>query len=78
MELGNLISDGKGKGSRATTRGRNTDALIRLRPLHSSDEGPVIGLERRGQTIGVALGQPKGRSLTMQWKAGYLPRWYEP
>ena len=45
MELGTLIGDAKGKGSRATTRGRNTDALIRLGPLHSSVEGPVMGLE---------------------------------
>jgi hypothetical protein len=51
----------------------STNALIRVGLLHSSDEGPVMGLERREQVIAIALGQPKGRSLTMQWGAG-IPR----
>ena len=38
-----------------------------------SDEAPVIGVERREQVIEIALGQPKGRSLTMQWGDG-IPR----
>jgi hypothetical protein len=51
----------------------STNALIRVGLLHSSDEGPVMGLERREQVIEIALGQPKGRSLTMQWGDG-IPR----
>ena len=72
-ELVSLISDVKEKGTRPTSRGRNTNALIRVGLLHSSDEGPVMGLERREQVIEIALGQPKGRSLTMQWGDG-IPR----
>jgi hypothetical protein len=55
------------------TEAESTNALIRVGLLHSSDEGPVMGLERREQVIEIALGQPKGRSLTMQWGDG-IPR----
>jgi hypothetical protein len=73
MELGTLIGDAKGKGSRATTRGRNTDALIRLGPLHSSVEGPVMGLERRERLSQLGFGQPAtGRASRTRWKAGVL------
>jgi hypothetical protein len=57
-ELGNLISDVKGKGARLTSRDRNTDALLRLRPLHSSEEVDVMSMERRERPIAVELGQP--------------------
>ena len=32
-----------------------------------------MGVERRAQVIEIALGQPKGKSLTMQWGDG-IPR----
>ena len=72
-ELVSLISDVKEKGTRPTSRGRNTNALIRVGLLHSSVEGSVMELERREQVIEIALGQPKGRSLTVQWGDG-IPR----
>ena len=53
MELGNLIGDVKGKGARPTSRGRNTDAPVRVGPLHSSVETPVMGAERRKRLIAV-------------------------
>ena len=47
----------------------STDAPLRLRPLHSSDEGPVMGLERREQAHRSCVGPTgNGTSLTMQWK----------
>ena len=58
-ELGNLIGDAKGKGTNGHSHeAESTDAPLRLRPLHSSDEGPVMGLERRERPIAVASGQP--------------------
>jgi hypothetical protein len=39
----------------------STNAPIRLRLLHSSDESPVMGLERREQAVVVALGQSETR-----------------
>ena len=69
----------KGKGaSGGNHEAESTDAPLRLRLPHSSDEGPVMGLERREQVIEIALGQPKGRSLTMQWGGWDPPRWHEP
>ena len=74
-ELGNLIGDEqaatdanrpvKGKGTRTQSEAESTNAPLRLRLLHSSDEGPVMGLERREQTIKLRYG-PTGnrRSLT--------------
>ena len=44
-ELVSLISDVKEKGTRPTSRGRNTNALIRVGLLHSSVEGSVMELE---------------------------------
>ena len=54
-EHGNLMSDGKGKDKWVTPIRMNTDALIRGGVARSSDEGPVMGLERRGGIIEVAL-----------------------
>ena len=73
MELVSLISDVKGKAQGQQAEAESTNALIRVGLLHSSDEAPVIGVERREQVIEIALGQPKGRSLTMQWGDG-IPR----
>ena len=70
MELVSLISDVKGKAQGQQAEAESTNALIRVGLLHSSDEAPVIGVERREQVIEIALGQPKGRSLTMQWGMG--------
>ena len=56
----------------------STNALIRVGLLHSSDEAPVTGVERREQVIEIALGQPKGKSPTMQWGGWDPPRWHEP
>ncbi|MCH8140950.1 MAG: hypothetical protein IH908_05065 [Proteobacteria bacterium] len=49
------MSDGKGKDKWVTPIRMNTDALIRGGVARSSDEGPVMGLERRGDVIEVAL-----------------------
>ena len=76
MELGNLISDAKGKGSRPTSRDRNTDALIRLRPPHSSDEVDVMSMERRERPSQLSLANRKreepiysmeGRQVFLRW-----------
>ncbi len=44
------------KAQVANPRGRNTDAPARGGLLRSSDEGPVMGLERRGQVIAIENG----------------------
>ena len=62
MERENLAGDGKGKGaSGSNCEAESTDAPERGGPLRSSDEGPVMGLERRGRVIAVDLGQPVRR-----------------
>src|SRR5208282_5036407 len=58
-ERENLAGDAKGKGASGSNReAESTDAPERGGPPRSSDEGPVMGLERRGRVIGVGLGQP--------------------
>ena len=46
----------------------------------SSDEGPVMGLERRGRVIAVEPGPTgyAGRSPLVQRKAAAFVRWQEP
>jgi hypothetical protein len=66
----------KAQGQQAEAE--STNALIRVGLLHSSDEVDVMSMERREQVIEIALGQPKGRSLTMQWGGWDPPRWHEP
>ena len=63
-ERENLAGDGKGKGTSGSNReAESTDAPERGGLPRSSDEGPVMGLERRGWVIAVDLGQPvAGRS----------------
>ena len=59
MERENLAGDAKGKGTSGVNReAESTDAPERGGLPRSSDEGPVMGLERRGRVIGVGLGQP--------------------
>src|SRR5215471_2846612 len=57
MERENLTGDGKGKGASGSNReAESTDAPERGGPPRSSDEGPVMGLERRGWVIAVGAG----------------------
>ena len=80
MERENLAGDGKGKGASGSNReAESTDAPERGGLPRSSDEGPVMGLERRGQVIAVDLGQPVRREEPfVQWKAAAFARWHEP
>ena len=58
MERENLAGDGKGKGASGSNReAESTDASVRGGLPRSSDEGPVMGLERRGWVIATGLGQ---------------------
>ena len=62
MERENLAGDAKGKGASGYNReAESTDAPERGGLPRSSDEGPVMGLERRGRVIAVDLGQPVRR-----------------
>jgi hypothetical protein len=57
MERENLTGDAKGKGASGDHReAESTDAPERGELPRSSDEGPVMGLERRGQVIAVEPG----------------------
>src|SRR5262245_62053223 len=78
-ERENLAGDGKGKGASGSNRkAESTDAPERGLP-RSSDEGPVMGLERRRQVIAVDLGQPVRREEPfVQRKAAAFTRWHEP
>jgi len=58
-ERENLAGDAKGKGASGENReAESTDAPERGGLPRSSDEGPVMGLERRGWAIAAELGQP--------------------
>jgi hypothetical protein len=80
MERENLAGDAKGKGASGYNReAESTDASVRGGLPRSSDEGPVMGLERRGWVIAVDLGQrvcPEEPAL--QRKAAAFARWHEP
>jgi hypothetical protein len=80
MERENLACDAKGKGASGYNReAESTDASVRGGLPRSSDEGPVMGLERRGWVIAVDLGQrvcPEEPAL--QRKAAAFARWHEP
>ena len=57
-ERENLAGDAKGKGTSGSNReAESTDAPERGGLPRSSGEGPVMGLERRGQVIDVGSGQ---------------------
>ncbi len=81
MERENLAGDAKGKGASGDHReAESTDAPERGGPPGSSDDGSVMGLERRGQVIAVELGPTgyAGRSPIVQQKAAAFVRWHEP
>ena len=57
-ERENLAGDAKGKGASGSNReAESTDAPERGGLPRSSNEGPVMGLERRGRVIDVRSGQ---------------------
>ena len=80
MERENLASDAKGKGASGSNReAESTDAPERGGLPRSSDEGSVMGLERRGWVIAADLGQLVRREEPFfQWKAAAFARWHEP
>ena len=80
MERENLTGDAKGKGASDSNReAESTDAPERGGLPRSSDEGPVMGLERRGWVIAADLGQLVRREEPfVQWKAAAFVRWHEP
>jgi hypothetical protein len=52
MERENLSSDAKGEIASGSNReGQSTDAVHRDGAARSSEEGPVMGLERRGCVV---------------------------
>ena len=79
-ERENLTGDAKGKGTSGSNReAESTDALGRGGLPRSSDEGPVMGLERRRWAIVADLGQLVRREEPfVQWKAAAFARWHEP
>ena len=79
-ERENLAGDAKGEGTSGSNReAESTDAPERGGLPRSSDEGPVMGLERRGRVTAVALGQPAGREEPfVRRKAAAFMRWHEP
>jgi hypothetical protein len=81
MERENLAGDAKGKGASGLNReAESTDAPDRGGLPRSSDEGSVMGLERRGRVIAVELGSTglAGRNPLVQRKAAAFVRWHEP
>src|SRR4249920_775606 len=79
-ERENLAGDAKGKGASGSNReAESTDAPERGGLPRSSDEGSVMGLERRGRVIAAELGQLVRREEPfVQWKAAAFVRWHEP
>ena len=80
MERENLAGDDKGKGASGYNReAESTDASERGGLPRSSDEGSVMGLERRGWVIAADLGQLVRREEPfVQRKAAAFARWHEP
>ena len=57
-----------------STKAGNRDGALR-----SSEESPVMGLERRGWVIASDLGQRvRPEEPFVQWKAAAFARWHEP
>ena len=79
-ERENLAGDAKGTGASGSHReAESTDASERGGLPRSSNEGPVMGLERRGWVIAADLGQLVRREEPfVQWKAAAFARWHEP
>src|SRR6266480_3667238 len=79
MERENLAGDAKGKGASGYNReAESIDAPERGGLPRSSDEGSVMGLERRGCVTAVGSGQPAREEPDMQRKAAAFTRWHEP
>lgn len=80
MERENLAGDAKGKGASGYNREvESTNASVRGGLPRSSDEGPSMGLERRGWVIAVDLGQRVcTEEPALQRKAAAFARWHEP
>ena len=80
MERENLAGDAKGKGASGYHReAESTDAPERGGLPRSSDEGSVMGLERRGWVIAAGLGQRvRPEEPLFQWKPAGFARWHEP
>src|SRR4026209_3010769 len=78
MERENLAGDAKGKGASGYNReAESTDSSERGGLPRSSDEGSVMGLERRGWVIAADLGQLVRREEAfVQWKAAAFARWH--
>ena len=73
MERENLAGDAKGKGASGSNReAESTDASERGGLPRSSDEGSVMGLERRGWVIAVDLGQPATGGARSSTEGGSL------
>ena len=80
-ERENLAGDAKGKGASGDHReAESTNAPERGGLPRSSDESPVMGLERRGRVTVSDIGPTgcAGRSPIVQWKAAAFVRWHEP
>ena len=79
-ERENLAGDAKGKGTSGyNLEAESTDAPERGGLPCSSDEGSVMGLERRGWVIAADLGQRvRPEEPFVQWKAAAFARWHEP
>jgi hypothetical protein len=79
-ERENLAGDAKGKGASGSNReAESTDVPERGGLPRSSAEAAVMAVERRGQAIGVELGQPVRRDEPIvQRKAAAFVRWHEP
>ena len=79
-ERENLAGDAKGKGASGSNReAESTDAPERGGLPRSSNEGLVMGLERRGWVIAADLGQRvRPEEPFVQWKAAAFARWHEP
>ena len=79
-ERENLADDAKGKGASGSHReAESTDASERGGLPRISDEGPVMGLERRRWVIAADVGQLVRREEPfVQWEAAASVRWHEP
>jgi hypothetical protein len=79
-ERENLAGDGKRKGASGSNReAESSEAPERGGLPCSSAEAAVMAVERRGQAIGVDLGQPVRRDEPIvQRKAAAFMRWHEP
>src|SRR5215472_14430386 len=72
-ERENLAGDAKGKGASGSNReAESTDAPERGGPPRSSDEGSVMGLERRGGHRGWGLSQPATGRARLPTEGGSL------